>query len=255
MGDIDEAAEDRVLRGETAEQPFMALDQADLREIRPAVGISVLGAVLVLAEDEASGVAVICQQCELKEIAHRWGTVDVVGRETTARWLVLPGSDGGAWHSLLAQPLLNDFVVVTVNGGLDTPDIAMLASQSGDGLEERGSQQLDLSRLVQSSKPSPEDSALMARRVAGSGATLAVPRLPSASASSNGLRLRSSALSIALRDIGRLRRRWRCGGSVRPWRGGLSRGRVVRTLPPPAVGLLGCHAPASFTVVYAQRGA
>lgn len=36
MGDIDEAAEDRVLQGETDEQPFMALEQADLREIRPS---------------------------------------------------------------------------------------------------------------------------------------------------------------------------------------------------------------------------
>lgn len=87
-----------------------------------AVRISVLGAVLVLAEDEASGIAVICQQSELKASAHGWGTVDVVGRETTARLLVPPGSDGGAWHSLLAQPLLNDFVVVAVNDGLDTPE-------------------------------------------------------------------------------------------------------------------------------------
>ena len=171
MGDIDEAAEDRVLQGETDEQPFMALEQADLREIRPAVRISVLGAVLVLAEDEASGIAVICQQCELKESAHGWGTVDVVGRETTARLLVLPGSDGGAWHSLLAQPLLNDFVVVAVNDGLDTPDVAMLASQSDDGLEERGSRQLDLSRLFQSSKPSPEDSAEQSRPQAAEPAT------------------------------------------------------------------------------------
>ena len=37
MGDIDEAAEDRVLQGETDVQPFMALEQADLREIRPAL--------------------------------------------------------------------------------------------------------------------------------------------------------------------------------------------------------------------------
>jgi hypothetical protein len=84
---------------ETDEQPFMALEQADLREIRPAVRISVLGAVLVLAEDEASGIAVICQQCELKESGQGWGTVDVVGRETTARLLVLPGSDGNGWRS------------------------------------------------------------------------------------------------------------------------------------------------------------
>jgi hypothetical protein len=99
MGDIDEAAEDRVLLGETDEQPFMELEQVDLREIRPAVRISVLGAVLVLAEDEASGIAVICQQCELNESGQEWGTVDVVGRETTARLLVLPGSDGNGWRS------------------------------------------------------------------------------------------------------------------------------------------------------------
>jgi hypothetical protein len=45
-----------------------------------------------------------------------------------ARLLVLPGSDGGAWRSLLAQLLLNDFVVVAVNDGMDTPDVVMLAS-------------------------------------------------------------------------------------------------------------------------------
>ena len=87
----------------------------------------------------------------------------MVGRETTARLLVLLGSDGNAWHSLLAQPLLNDFVVVAVNDGLDTPDIPMLASQRDNGLEERGRRQLDLSRLFQSSKPSPEDSAEQTR--------------------------------------------------------------------------------------------
>jgi hypothetical protein len=122
----------------------MALEQADLREIRPAVRIRVLGAVLVLAEDDASGITVICQQCELKESMHGWGTVDMVGWETTSRLLVLPGSDGGAWHRLLAQPLLNDFVVVAVNDSLDTSDVAMLASQSDDSLEERRSRQLDL---------------------------------------------------------------------------------------------------------------
>jgi hypothetical protein len=63
----------------------------------------------------------------------------------------------------MAQPLLNDFVVVAVNDGLDTPEVAMLASQSDHGLDERGSRQLDLSRLFQSSKPSPEDSAEQSR--------------------------------------------------------------------------------------------
>jgi hypothetical protein len=55
----------------------------------------------------------------------------------------------------MAEPLLNDCVVVAVNDGLDTSDVAVLASQSDDGLEERGSRQLELSRLFQPSKPSP----------------------------------------------------------------------------------------------------